>query len=136
MGDVVLPKETRGDPTAVSDPAGLENPIEVRMLAAKNGGSPAFFDVMRWHNIGGKWYRVVLTTKGVATGSAVGRKVNLASPGEGVEIYDSADKLVRSSADFAGQTVDLSAGAYDGLSGRTAKVGGKEFDIFATLYVE
>jgi hypothetical protein len=66
----------------------------------------------------------------------VGRPVNLASPGEGVEIYDSADKLVRSNADFAGQTVDLSAGSYDGLTGRTAKVGGKEFDIFATLYVE
>ncbi len=136
MGDVLLPRETRNDPTVIPDPAGMENPIEVRMLAAKSGGSPAFFDVMRWHNINGKWYRVVLTTKAVETGKPVGRSVNLASPGDGVEIYDSADKLVRRNDDFAGQTVDLSAGAYEGLTGRTAKVGGKEFDIFATLYVE
>ncbi len=39
-------------------------------------------------------------------------------------------------AGYGGEEVDLTAGNYEGLDGRTLKVNGEEFDLFGTLYVD
>ncbi len=134
-GDMFLPRATSTPGSVFPSPVGLNNPAEVRLLAMKESGS-AIFEVSRWHAVDGDWFRVVLTQTDVASGAIVGRDVNLASPGSGVRIFDTGGQLVRSNAKFQGQTARLSCGPYQGVQDRVAKVGGAEFDLFGSLYVE
>jgi hypothetical protein len=115
----------------------MDNPAEVRMLAVGRGGSPATFEISRWHKVGDDWFRAVLLHRGVAKDSRIGREVDLASPSADVIVYDSSGQrlLDGARARLAGQKVNLTAGNFDGVNGRLAKVGGVEFDFFATLYV-
>lgn len=139
-GTFELTRATREAATETPTSDGLDNPMEVRLLAVASGARSGTFEVMRWKRVGGDWYRVVLNAQNVASGAAVGREVSLASPGAGVVVYDNAGREVPaatlSDAAFREATVDLRAGTFDGVDGRVAIVGGKRFDLFATLFAE
>lgn len=139
-GNFELTRATRDAAAEIPSSDGMENPTEVRLLAVASGARSGTFEVMRWTRVGESWYRVVLTARDVSAGGAVGRQVSLASPGSGVVVYDSAGRQVAANvlggADFREATVDLGAGTFDGVEGRVAIVGGKRFDLFATLFVD
>lgn len=133
LGDFELPRATAQEATEKDDAAGKDNPIEVRALTVKNGGKEGVFEVTRWHKVDDQWLRVVWQDS-VKKDGDVGGTVDLGSPGKNVTVYDASGKQVTDK--FKDQTVDLNAGSYDKLDGRTVEVGGEGFDLFGALYKE
>ncbi len=132
LGIFELPDETRTLGTNFPAAAG-GNQLEVRMLAS-NTRSGSAFHLVRWHQVGDAWFRVELTHTGVAGGSGIGREVDLSSPGSDVKIFDNGGKLVSDFSKFAGQKVDMVAGTFDGMDGRSFKVDGTPVDIWGVYY--
>ena len=130
LGDFELPSATKQEPAEKDDAAGKDNPIEVRALTVKNGGKEGMFEVTRWHKVGDEWLRVVWRGM-VKKDGDVGGEVNLASKGKNVTVWDDSGEEVTKKLEG---TVDLAAGTYDDLDGRTVVVGGERFDLFGTLY--
>lgn len=137
-GSFELNQFTKGPPTVIPDVSG-SNPAEVWLVGLANKGKSAHFEIARWHQVGDKWYLVMLNVK-ADTGKAIGREVDLSNPGADVVVKDSSGADVSAATlrgdAFKGQTVNLAVGNYEGVDKRTAKIDGKEFDIFATLYVD
>ena len=133
-GDFELPKDTGKDMVPSNPPSG-DNALEVRCVGLKNGGKDATFEVTRWYKAGNDWLRVVMTTS-VKSGGSVGSEVKLGSAGSDVKIFDATGAPASASVlkEHKDETVDLTAGDYGKLSGRTVDVGGEDFDIFGTLY--
>ncbi|MBX3458723.1 MAG: hypothetical protein KF696_02015 [Planctomycetes bacterium] len=138
FGDFELSNATRQPATVIPDASG-SNPAEVWVVGLTSRARSAHFEISRWHQVGNEWYLVSLNVK-ADSGKAVGREVDLSSPGTDVMVYDSSGKevgaaVLRGDA-FKGQRVNLAVGNFEGVTGRVAKVDGKEFDLFATLYVD
>jgi len=140
-GDFELPRETREAATVTTDSAGMMNPLELVVMSVGSGGNEATVVLTRWIEANGDWYRVVLQQR-VSRGSDIGRNVTLGSvgAGDGIAVFDSSGGQVAASAlrgeALRGKTVDLRAGSFGGISGRTVNIGGKEVDLFGVLYVE
>ncbi|MEZ5992421.1 MAG: hypothetical protein R3E76_08710 [Planctomycetota bacterium] len=134
-GDFELPTATRGPVTSPTQPSTTDNALEVRCLTVKSGGKDARIELTRWHQVGEDWLRVVMTVN-VGKGKDVGGSVNLGSPGSDVKVFDATGKELKSSdlKKFADQTVDLTAGTYEGLDGRNVTVGGTTVDLFGTIF--
>lgn len=137
LGDYELPKATRS-PAAVQAAPAVDSTLEIRVVsvASLSRNTVATFEITRWHQVGDKWYRVVLTRSKVKTGEEAGASINLDSPGEGVKVYDTAGEELKSSALTAikGGMVDMLAGKFDGLDERSVKLGSDKLDLFGTLY--
>ena len=134
-GDHELPDATKPDsqaPVVVSTPGDGEN-IEVRALAIKSSAGEGYFEVMRWHRAGDQWVRVLWAGR-VKQGSEVGASVKLNAAG--LTVWDSSGNVLTGAALAAlgDHTVNLTAGAYEGINGRTLTIGGQEFDLLGTLY--
>lgn len=139
FGDFELTRDTKAPAAVIPDATGMDNPAEVRLLGLSPKAKSGFFEVRRWHKVGEAWYLVIQRGK-VDAGKTVGREVSMSAPGADVEVRDSAGAVVSAAvlrgAEFKDQTVNLAVGTFDGVDKRVAKVDGKEFDLFATLYVE
>jgi len=137
LGDFELPNETAGPATAAVSAPATDNDLEVRCLAVKpvTGGKEAQFELTRWVKADTEWLRVVMWTS-AKTGADLGREVSFDKLGADVTVFDATGKKL-AAADikkFEKTTVDLRAGKFDEATGRNVKVGGTEFDLFATLY--
>jgi hypothetical protein len=136
VGDLELSRETREAP-APAAPGGSNGELEVAVLAAT--GRRATFQLARWVEADGKWYRVELRAT-ADRGATVGRAVSLAgiSSVEGARVLDEEGKVLDAGAlrGLQGLNVDLAAGEFAGMSGRTVSVGGRSLDLFGLLYVD
>ncbi|MCA8915273.1 MAG: hypothetical protein KDB90_07665 [Planctomycetes bacterium] len=132
--DFELPKATSKE-MQPSSPPSTDDAMEVRCLSVKSGGKEGNFEVTRWYKAGEDWLRVVWTGS-VKSGSDVGGEIKLGSAGSDVKILDATGKAAPASVLKAhkDETVDLSAGKYEGLDDRSVSVGGESFDLFGTLY--
>ncbi|MCC6465637.1 MAG: hypothetical protein IT463_09890 [Planctomycetes bacterium] len=132
LGDYELPKDTRQPMGEEALPAG-DNPIELRVAALTSKGE-ATFELTRWVQAGGRWYRVLYTTKVKKDGAIGEAMTGLAKPG--IRVMDDADKEVPASGlkVFDGMAIDLAAGNYEGPAGRTVKVSGAALDLFGVMY--
>lgn len=133
LGDFELPRATAQDAAEKDDALGKDNPMEVRALTVANGGAEGVFQVTRWHQVEGQWLRVVWQAS-VRRNGVVGGTVDLGAPGGSVKVYDASGNEV--SKRFSGQSVEMTAGTYESLDGRSIVLDGERFDLFGTLYKE
>jgi len=144
LGDYELPKASKAPMPAQPAPSTTAT-LEVRALATTawlKTPMDVTFETTRWHQVEGKWYRVVLIRKRVKIGDEAGGTVDLNNPGEGVTVYDPTGAVMTSAQVKAIKvgTVDMMVGKFEGGIGSSAeeratvKVGGEKFDLFGTLY--
>lgn len=139
----VLPKETK-DPAkdASTDPAGMANPIAIRLHSASKGGDTARLEITRWKEFEGRWYRIV-AYQDVKKAEAVGfTKEQIAGLkfGEAIFFYDDGGIPLKTDAE-ANQKglrdITMETGlTWVGVVGRSLDFGAGKIDIWGVYYVD
>ena len=127
-----LPKATR-DPVQMGSADGMANPLEIRVVWAERGS--AKFELTRWVRLNEAWYRTVLIQT-VDKGSVIGAELTLDA--DELEIYDESGTRLNEGhrRQLPAGRINLKAGEFGGMDGRTLKVGEAAVDLFDVLYLE
>lgn len=133
-GDFELPKDTRAPQPAQAAPS-TSSLMEVRVLAVTSKAAEATIEVTRWFQSQNEWFRIV-TTRKVKKGEEAGMVVNFAATTDGVEVFDSAGAKIGAAKikTLVGGSADMTVGKYDGLDGRSVKIGSDTVDLFGALF--
>ncbi len=140
----LLPKETKDKAEApASDPTGMVNPLAVRVNSIDGKASPAKarFEITRWKEVGGRWYRIVVLHD-VKKGETIGMDAAaIKKLGKDFKtVYNDGGVAVGDAEVTKLNLLDVSVETgltFDGLEKRTVNLGGgKLVDLFGVFYVD